>query len=129
MKSLLCVLAPEQHPRKKMEQRLGKRAQVQRNLFGPIDREQLQQDFEHVLHSSVEGAQQKWNFDFLQDVPVEGLLQWEELEGCEVPAFYHSSMIAALQRSQAKGICKLLQRRQLLDRKESGFRPHQLESL
>ncbi|XP_054029750.1 cyclin-dependent kinase inhibitor 1B-like [Dryobates pubescens] len=75
-----------------MEQRLRKRAQVQRNLFGPTDREQLQQDFEHVLHSSVEGAQQKWNFDFLQDVPVEGLLHWEELEGCEVPAFYHSSM-------------------------------------
>ncbi|KFV70207.1 Cyclin-dependent kinase inhibitor 1B, partial [Dryobates pubescens] len=48
---------------------------VQRNLFGPTDHEQ--QDFEHVLHSSVEGAQQKWNFDFLQDVPVEGLLQWE----------------------------------------------------
>ncbi|NXN15914.1 CDN1A inhibitor, partial [Indicator maculatus] len=52
-------------------------AQVQRNLFGPTDREQLQQDFECVLRSSVEGAQQNWNFDFLQDVPMEGLLQWE----------------------------------------------------
>ncbi|NXX57588.1 CDN1A inhibitor, partial [Scopus umbretta] len=50
---------------------------AQRNLFGPIDHEQLRQDFQHMLHSSVEGAQQKWNFDFLRDMPVEGLLQWE----------------------------------------------------
>ncbi|NXX50855.1 CDN1B inhibitor, partial [Tricholaema leucomelas] len=51
--------------------------QVQKNLFGPTDHEQLQQDFERMLRSSVEQAQQKWNFDFLQDVPVEGLLKWE----------------------------------------------------
>ncbi|NXR05954.1 CDN1A inhibitor, partial [Semnornis frantzii] len=51
--------------------------QVQRSLFGPIDHKQLQQDFECMVSSSVEWAQQKWNFDFLQDVPMEGLLQWE----------------------------------------------------
>ncbi|NXG49990.1 CDN1A inhibitor, partial [Psilopogon haemacephalus] len=51
--------------------------QVQRNLFGPIDHEQLQQDLAYMLHSSIERAQQKWNFDFLQEVPMEGLLQWE----------------------------------------------------
>ncbi|NXS53358.1 CDN1A inhibitor, partial [Brachypteracias leptosomus] len=50
---------------------------ARRNLFGPVDHEQLQQDFQHMLHNSIKGAQQKWNFDFLQDVPVEGLLQWE----------------------------------------------------
>ncbi|KFQ29511.1 Cyclin-dependent kinase inhibitor 1B, partial [Mesitornis unicolor] len=48
-----------------------------RNLFGPVDHEQLWQDFQHMLRNSVEGAQQKWNFDFLQNTPVEGLLQWE----------------------------------------------------
>lgn len=81
-----------------MEQRLGKRTQVQRNLFGTTDHEQLQQDFECMLRSSVEQAQQKWNFDFLQDVPVEGLLKWEELEGHEVPAFYHSRMVGDSRR-------------------------------
>ncbi|KFP08731.1 Cyclin-dependent kinase inhibitor 1, partial [Calypte anna] len=48
-----------------------------RNLFGPTDHEQLQQDFQRVLHNSVERAQQKWNFNFLWDTPVEGLLRWE----------------------------------------------------
>ncbi|NXJ85265.1 CDN1A inhibitor, partial [Trogon melanurus] len=50
---------------------------ARRNLFGPIDHEQLRQDFQHMLRSSIEGAQQKWNFDFLRDTPTEGLLQWE----------------------------------------------------
>ncbi|NXG62260.1 CDN1A inhibitor, partial [Hemiprocne comata] len=50
---------------------------AQRNLFGPTDHEQLQQDFQHMLCNSIEGAQQKWNFDFLWDMPAEGLLQWE----------------------------------------------------
>ncbi|NXA38916.1 CDN1A inhibitor, partial [Eudromia elegans] len=50
---------------------------AQRNLFGPVDHEQLQQDFQRMLRSSIEGARQKWNFDFLRDAPAEGLLQWE----------------------------------------------------
>uniref|UniRef100_A0A8C0FNM3 Cyclin-dependent kinase inhibitor domain-containing protein n=1 Tax=Bubo bubo TaxID=30461 RepID=A0A8C0FNM3_BUBBB len=48
-----------------------------RNLFGSVDHEQLQQDFQHMLYNSVEGAQRKWNFNFLWDMPAEGLLQWE----------------------------------------------------
>uniref|UniRef100_A0A8C8BGL4 Cyclin-dependent kinase inhibitor domain-containing protein n=1 Tax=Otus sunia TaxID=257818 RepID=A0A8C8BGL4_9STRI len=62
-----------------------------KNLFGSVDHEQLQQDFQHILYNSVEGAQHKWNFDFLRDMLVEGVLQWEELRSHRVPAFYHSS--------------------------------------
>ncbi|XP_009956346.1 PREDICTED: cyclin-dependent kinase inhibitor 1-like, partial [Leptosomus discolor] len=96
--SLLCTLAGERHQEEKLEWRLGKTTHAQRSLFGPVDYEQLRQDFQHMLRSSVEGAQQKWNFDFLQDTPMEGLLQWEELEGHEVPAFYHSCVVGDAQR-------------------------------
>ena len=96
--SLLYTLAGEWHRGEKMERRPGKTTHARRNLFGPVDREQLQQDFQHMLRSSVEGAQQKWNFDFLQDTPTEGLLQWEELKGHEVPTFYHSSVVGDARR-------------------------------
>ncbi|XP_009634799.2 cyclin-dependent kinase inhibitor 1 [Egretta garzetta] len=96
--SLLPTLSGEQRWGEKMEWRLGKTTHVRRNLFGPVDHEQLRQDFQHMLHHSVEGAQQKWNFDFLQDTPAEGLLQWEELKGHEVPAFYHSCMVGDARR-------------------------------
>ncbi|XP_014814742.1 PREDICTED: cyclin-dependent kinase inhibitor 1-like [Calidris pugnax] len=76
-----------------MEQRPGKTTHTWRNLFGPVDHEQLHQVLQHVLRNSVEGAQQRWNFDFLQDTPEDGVLQWEELEGHEVPAFYHSCVV------------------------------------
>ncbi|KAM6137887.1 cyclin-dependent kinase inhibitor 1-like [Pterocles gutturalis] len=81
-----------------MERRPGKMTHAQRNLFGPIDHEQLQQDFRHMLCNSIEGAQQKWNFDFLRDTPAEGLLQWEELKGHEVPTFYHSCVVGDARR-------------------------------
>ncbi|NXQ83636.1 CDN1A inhibitor, partial [Nyctibius grandis] len=96
--SLLYTLAGERHRGEKMEQRPGKTTHARRNLFGPVDHEQLQQDFQHMLRSSIEGAQQKWNFNFLWDTPVEGLLQWEELRGHEVPAFYHSCVVGDARR-------------------------------
>uniref|UniRef100_A0A663EIL5 Cyclin-dependent kinase inhibitor domain-containing protein n=1 Tax=Aquila chrysaetos chrysaetos TaxID=223781 RepID=A0A663EIL5_AQUCH len=81
-----------------MEQRPGKTTHAYRNLFGPVDHEQLRWDFQHMLHDSIEGVQQKWNFDFLRDVLMEGLLQWEELEGHDVPAFYHSCVVGDARR-------------------------------
>ncbi|OPJ80673.1 cyclin-dependent kinase inhibitor 1 [Patagioenas fasciata monilis] len=65
-----------------MEQRPGKITHTCRNLSGPVDHQQLQQDF--LLDNSMEGAQQKWNFDFLQDMPAEELLQWEKLKGHKI---------------------------------------------
>uniref|UniRef100_A0A493T5T8 Cyclin-dependent kinase inhibitor domain-containing protein n=1 Tax=Anas platyrhynchos platyrhynchos TaxID=8840 RepID=A0A493T5T8_ANAPP len=88
MESPLYILTREQYRGEKMERRPGKTTCARRNLFGPVDHKQLQQDFQHMLHNGAKGAQQKWNFDFLQDRPVEGLLQWEGLEGRKVPAFY-----------------------------------------
>ncbi|XP_042746321.1 cyclin-dependent kinase inhibitor 1-like isoform X1 [Lagopus leucura] len=98
MESLLGALAREQHQGEKMEWQLGRIAHSQRNLFGPVDHEQLRWDFQHMLCSNIEGAKQKWNFDFLQDVPMEGFLQWEELGGHEVPTFYHSCVVRESRR-------------------------------
>ncbi|XP_032077447.1 cyclin-dependent kinase inhibitor 1-like [Thamnophis elegans] len=68
----------------------AKTAPTRRNLFGPVDHDHLLQEFQSMMRSSMEQAKQRWNFDFSQDVPIMGLLQWEELQGHEVPAFYHT---------------------------------------
>ncbi|XP_025036705.1 cyclin-dependent kinase inhibitor 1-like isoform X1 [Pelodiscus sinensis] len=91
--SLLGTLVGERWIGEQTEWRPAKSTRVRRNLFGPVDHEQLQQDFQHMLHSSMEGAQQKWNFDFLRDMPAKGLLQWEELQNHDVPVFYHSCVV------------------------------------
>ncbi|NXP51546.1 CDN1A inhibitor, partial [Heliornis fulica] len=88
----------EQHWGEKMERKPRKTTHARRNLFGPVDHEQLQQEFQQMLCNSVERAQQKWNFDFLQDMPAEGFLQWEELESHEVPTFYHSCVVEDARR-------------------------------
>lgn len=67
---------------------------VRRNLFGPVDHKQLQQDFQRVLHVGVEVANKRWNFNFQSDKPGPGPnIEWEELSCQEVPAFYRSCMV------------------------------------
>lgn len=67
---------------------------VRRNLFGPVDHQQLQQDFQQLLRMSVEVANKRWNFDFQRDVPGEGAsVEWAELRWQDVPAFYRSCSV------------------------------------
>ncbi|KAJ7329423.1 hypothetical protein JRQ81_015597 [Phrynocephalus forsythii] len=77
----------------RMELRSSKVNHARRNLFGPVDHNHLQQDFQNMLWTGMERAMQRWNFDFLQDKPTEGLLQWEELPVHEVPTFYHTFIV------------------------------------
>lgn len=78
---------------------------VRRNLFGPVDHNQLQQDFERLLRLSVEVANKRWNFDFQKEKPGSGSgVEWEELRCQDVPAFYRSCTVrsAALPRAKRR---------------------------
>lgn len=66
---------------------------VRRNLFGPVDHQQLQQDFHRLLWMSLEVAKQRWNFDFQSDHPTPGAVEWEEMRCQDVPAFYRSCVV------------------------------------
>ncbi|KAK2858874.1 hypothetical protein Q5P01_003494 [Channa striata] len=67
---------------------------VRRNLFGPVDHQQLQQDFERLFCMSVKVANKRWNFDFQTDKPGRGSnIEWEELRCQDVPTFYHSRTV------------------------------------
>lgn len=68
-------------------------AVTRRNLFGPVDHQQLQQDFQRHFCMNVEIAKQRWNFDFQKDQPVPGCIEWEELQCQDVPVFYHSCVV------------------------------------
>ncbi|XP_028307323.1 cyclin-dependent kinase inhibitor 1D [Gouania willdenowi] len=71
-----------------------KRGSVRRNLFGPVDHQQLQQDFQRLLCLSIEVANKRWNFDFQSDMPgKDSDIEWEELRCQDVPAFYRSAMV------------------------------------
>uniref|UniRef100_A0A4W6ELM8 Cyclin-dependent kinase inhibitor domain-containing protein n=1 Tax=Lates calcarifer TaxID=8187 RepID=A0A4W6ELM8_LATCA len=55
---------------------------ARRNLFGPVDREQLQE------------ASRRWGFDFILDKPLESSdFQWEGIPGTKVPLLYRSCML------------------------------------
>ncbi|KAM9845900.1 cyclin-dependent kinase inhibitor 1D isoform 2-T2 [Aulostomus maculatus] len=72
---------------------------VRRNLFGPVDHQQLQQDFQRLLCMSVEVANKRWNFDFESDVPKQGPnIEWEELRYQDVPMFYRSCTVRPVER-------------------------------
>ncbi|XP_066525058.1 cyclin-dependent kinase inhibitor 1D [Hoplias malabaricus] len=67
--------------------------EVRRNLFGPVDHQQLQQDFQRLLCMSMEVAKHRWNFDFQSERPTAGPVEWEELRWQDVPPFYRSCVV------------------------------------
>ncbi|XP_026162324.1 cyclin-dependent kinase inhibitor 1 isoform X1 [Mastacembelus armatus] len=67
---------------------------ARRNLFGPVDREQLQVEYQTALRKDVEEASQRWGFDFILDKPLESSdFQWEGIPGTEVPLLYRSCIV------------------------------------
>lgn len=69
---------------------------VRRNLFGPVDHQQLKRDFQRLLSVGVEAANKRWNFDFRSEKPGEAPgVEWEELRCQDVPAFYRHCMVRA----------------------------------
>lgn len=76
---------------------------VRRNLFGPVDHQQLQQDFQRLLRVSVEVANKRWNFDFQSEMPGDGAcIEWEELRCQDVPTFYRSCTVKPVARLAGK---------------------------
>ncbi|XP_068171520.1 cyclin-dependent kinase inhibitor 1 isoform X2 [Antennarius striatus] len=67
--------------------------QARRSLFGPVDREQLQQDYQAALQKDLEEASHRWGFDFKSDRPLEcSDFQWEGVSSTKVPLLYRSCM-------------------------------------
>ncbi|XP_029317492.1 cyclin-dependent kinase inhibitor 1D [Cottoperca gobio] len=76
---------------------------ARRNLFGPVDHQQLQQDFQRLHCMNLEMANKRWNFNFQSEEPGKGSnIEWEELRYQDVPAFYHSCTVSPVPRPKAK---------------------------
>ncbi|KAM4612628.1 cyclin-dependent kinase inhibitor 1 [Polymixia lowei] len=79
---------------------------TRRNLFGPVDREQLQMEYQAALRKDQEDASRRWAFDFVSETPLEGGdFQWEGIPGNKVPLLYRSCMLGLGQeeRQRAEG--------------------------
>lgn len=62
---------------------------TRRNLFGPVDREQLHLEYRDALRKDLEDASRRWSFDFVSERPLEGGdFQWEGVSGVRVPVLY-----------------------------------------
>jgi len=76
---------------------LGNNGPIKRTLFGPfgpMDREQLQLDYQAALRKDLEDASRRWGFDFFSEKPLDGGdFQWEEISATKVPHLYRSSTV------------------------------------
>ncbi|XP_051975573.1 cyclin-dependent kinase inhibitor 1B-like [Xyrauchen texanus] len=63
-----------------------------RNLFGPVDHEELKKDLQRHLKAMEDAAAEEWNFDISTHTPrANGRYQWEALDIRSVPGFYSQS--------------------------------------
>lgn len=75
---------------------------VRRSLFGPVDRVQLQVEYQAALRKDVEEASKRWGFDFIANKPMENSnFQWESVPGSKVPLVYRSCMLDPQQPEKA----------------------------
>lgn len=58
-----------------------------RNLFGPIDHDQLRSEQREELRRIVKEKQRRWNFDFVNVRPMVGNFEWERIGGDRSVAF------------------------------------------
>uniref|UniRef100_A0A8C4SMN0 Cyclin-dependent kinase inhibitor domain-containing protein n=1 Tax=Erpetoichthys calabaricus TaxID=27687 RepID=A0A8C4SMN0_ERPCA len=69
---------------------------VCRNLFGPVDRDQLHAEYQEILQKVTQDSALKWGFDFVNETPLEGSnYQWERVPSGKVPALYRSCFVTA----------------------------------
>ncbi|GAB0177313.1 cyclin-dependent kinase inhibitor 1B [Grus japonensis] len=59
-----------------------------RNLFGPVNNEELNRDLKKHFQEMEEAYQRKWNFDFQNHKPLEGRYEWQAVEKGSSPEFY-----------------------------------------
>lgn len=71
---------------------LHRRTSVCRNLFGPVDHDELSRDMKDKLREISERDQQKWNFNFEANTPLDGDYEWEEVPVDKTPVFYQDSV-------------------------------------
>lgn len=62
-----------------------------RNLFGPVDHDQLCQDLQLKLKEIVEQDSRRWNFNFQAETPMLGRFQWEKIPADCAASFYQES--------------------------------------
>ncbi|KAF7662437.1 hypothetical protein LDENG_00236250 [Lucifuga dentata] len=71
---------------------LHRRTSVCRNLFGPVDHDDLKQEMKDKLREISERDQQRWNFNFDANTPLDGNYEWEEIPMEKTPVFYQDSV-------------------------------------
>lgn len=67
---------------------LHRRTSVCRNLFGPVDHEEVSREMKAKLREICERDRQRWNFDFEANTPLDGDYKWEEVPVERTPVFY-----------------------------------------
>lgn len=67
---------------------LLKLTRTSRNLFGPVDHDELKRELTSKLREISQRDQQRWNFDFREGQPLNGDLKWEESPAEDCPEFY-----------------------------------------
>lgn len=71
---------------------LHRRTSVCRNLFGPVDHDELSREMKSKLREISERDQQRWNFNFEANTPLVGDYEWEEVTVDKTPVFYQDSV-------------------------------------
>ncbi|KAI7812226.1 cyclin-dependent kinase inhibitor 1B [Triplophysa rosa] len=75
-----------------------------RNLFGPVDHDELQRELTSKRKKIAERDRLRWNFDFSEGRPLDGELEWEESPADDCPAFYRERITTAVSKEPKREV-------------------------
>lgn len=70
-----------------------KRTGACRNLFGPVDHDELKRELSSKLREISERDQLRWSFNFREGQPLDGDLKWEETRAEDCPRCYRETTV------------------------------------
>lgn len=84
----------------------GSVANVRRNLFGPVDHDENKRLLQQQMEKLSKEAKDKWNYDFLNDKPIDGRFEWKEADISQVPAVYDLRHLQSTSSTSMKALAK-----------------------
>lgn len=79
--------------------RVSPRLPVKRSLFGKVDDEECKKFFDKQMDAIHEKVSKKWNFDFVNDQPLQsGPFEWTPVQSETVPQAYRLSCTNLVKR-------------------------------
>ncbi|XP_052900212.1 cyclin-dependent kinase inhibitor 1B [Anopheles moucheti] len=104
METLHCSVPPPVKIGHRHSATKTKLTRTKRNLFGAVKSDEVKQIYVAQMQLQEEEKKQKWNFDFRHGIPLNGTMQWEQVNRVPVVPIWSTQAAHVLTVANSSGV-------------------------